>query len=173
MTEASRVKQVRVKPTPIETLDRELERVAHQGEVTILAHSTKTTPTESCVFLKSNKSPPKPYKESSDSDSIRRSQTGIYPASDTSSVRHSRKMQLESVPESSADEAERTMEETLLPRKGKAKRGSLDLSSASTDNSKLVVLLTPEENIHRKAFLMCKRAGLTSPRTTQRLYEAA
>ena len=121
MMEASRVKQVRVKPTPIETLDRELEQVAQQGKVTILAQSTKTTPTESYVFLKSNKSPPKTYKESSDSDSNRRSRTRIYPASDTSSVRHSRKMQLDSVPESSADEAERTVEETLLPRKGKAK----------------------------------------------------
>ena len=73
MTEASRVKQVRIKPTPIETLDQELEQVAQQGEVTILAQSTKTTPTESHVFLKSNKSPPKPYKELSDSDSNQRS----------------------------------------------------------------------------------------------------
>ena len=75
-------------------------------------------------------------------------------------------MQLDSVPESSADKAECMVEETLLLGKGKTKQGSLDLSSASTDDNELVILLASEENIHQKAELM-------SLCTTQWLYNAA
>ena len=64
-------------------------------------------------------------------------------------------MQLDSVPESSVDKAEHMMEETLLLAKGEAKQGSLDLS-ASTEDDELVILLTSEENIYWKAFLICK-----------------
>jgi len=40
-------------------------------------------------------------------------------------------------------------------------------SKTMKEDNDIVVLLTPAELIHQKAFLMCKRAGLRSPNMNQ------
>ena len=46
-------------------------------------------------------------------------------------------------------------------------------SKTMKEDDDIVVLLTPAELIHQKAFLMYKRAGLRSPYTNQQLYKMA
>jgi len=46
-------------------------------------------------------------------------------------------------------------------------------SKTMKEDDDIVILLTPTELIHQKAFLMCKRAGLRSPNMNQQLYEMA
>ena len=56
--------------------------------------------------------------------------------------------------------------------KGKQRKEDPSSETMKKDND-IIVLLTPAELMHQKAFLMCKRAGLRSPNTNQQLYKMA
>jgi len=174
MMGTSKTKQVRVNLEPFQTLDREIIWVREPVGGPSSTHSTNVTTHQSCVFLKSDNYSSRNNRESSGSESSRHSKARASPASDSSSKRWSalqrHTQQLEIVRESSANEAVHTVEGLLRVDKGKRRKEDSS-SETMKENDNIVVLLTPAELMHQKAILMCKRAGLRSPNTNQRLYE--
>ena len=170
ITDTLKTKQVWVNLELFQMLDREIVWARKSGGISPPGSTNATMP-QNYVFLKSDDYSSTKNKDSSGSDSSKHSM-----ASDSSSKRQSalylHEWPLEVVWESSANDAECTVEGLLHVDKGKWRKEDPSSKTMKEDDD-IVILLTPTELIHQKAFLMCKRAGLRSPNMNQQLYEMA